>query len=588
MSKSTFRLIPVAAIVLTLVVALLPTGFAAAEDATVTVVAQYRQDTPVTIDGASQSEISSLDPAIISDSVSIIPVENLFLGLTDYDPITSAINPELATSWEVSADGLVWTFNLRSDVNWMRYDPATETAAVVRPVVAGDLVYGIKRGCDPRLGGYYGTISAKVIKGCDVVNQTVAENVTDDLVYGETIAVSAPDDVTLVVELQFAAGYFFSMTPMWMLRAVPQEVIEEFGDEWTAPGNIVSNGPFFVQEITRGVRRVYVRNEALPADLFSGTGNVEVINTTVIEDAGTIYALYQNSQLDSSGVPAAEIQNVLSDPTLSQEVLQIFDLTVFYFGFGHDKAPFDNVHARRAFSAIIDRQAFIEQVLAGRGVPMIHFTPPGMAHAPAINEIGVGFDPEYAVAEMEAAGYPNCEGFPAIDMVAYQGAGTWTDFWAAAAEEYLGCDPSLLNVEQLEFSVLLEIVDPNTPTQDRPNAWTLGWGPDYGDANNWVNDVLSCTSDNAFLRPCTEVDDLINQAAAESDPAVRDQLYAEIEESFFGAEGEYPIAPIYLRSFFTLVKPWYTGPFESDGLFGGAHWGAYNIDMAAKLAARGE
>ncbi|MCQ3930494.1 MAG: hypothetical protein DPW16_08525 [Chloroflexi bacterium] len=588
MSKSTFRLIPVAAIVLTLVVALLPTGFAAAEDATVTVVAQYRQDTPVTIDGASQSEISSLDPAIISDSVSIIPVENLFLGLTDYDPITSAINPELATSWEVSADGLVWTFNLRSDVNWMRYDPATETAAVVRPVVAGDLVYGIKRGCDPRLGGYYGTISAKVIKGCDVVNQTVAENVTDDLVYGETIAVSAPDDVTLVVELQFAAGYFFSMTPMWMLRAVPQEVIEEFGDEWTAPGNIVSNGPFFVQEITRGVRRVYVRNEALPADLFSGTGNVEVINTTVIEDAGTIYALYQNSQLDSSGVPAAEIQNVLSDPTLSQEVLQIFDLTVFYFGFGHDKAPFDNVHARRAFSAIIDRQAFIEQVLAGRGVPMIHFTPPGMAHAPAINEIGVGFDPEYAVAEMEAAGYPNCEGFPAIDMVAYQGAGTWTDFWAAAAEEYLGCDPSLLNVEQLEFSVLLEIVDPNTPTQDRPNAWTLGWGPDYGDANNWVNDVLSCTSDNAFLRPCTEVDDLINQAAAESDPAVRDQLYAEIEESFFGAEGEYPIAPIYLRSFFTLVKPWYSGPFESDGLFGGAHWGAYNIDMAAKLAARGE
>ncbi len=588
MSKSTFRLIPVAAILLTLVVSLLPAGFAAAEDSTVTVLAQYRQDVPVTVDGASQSEISSLDPQIAQDNVSITPVENLFLGLTDYDPITSSINPELATSWEVSTDGLIWTFNIRSDVNWMRYDPATQTAAVVRPVVAGDIAYGIKRGCDPRLGSYYSTISAKVIAGCDVVNQTAAESVTDDLVYGDTIKVSAPDDTTLAVELQFAAGYFFSMTPMWMLRAVPQEVIEEFGDEWTAPGNIVTNGPFFIQEITRGVRRVYVRNEALASDLFSGSGNVELINTTVIEDGGTIYALYQNNQLDTSGVPAAEIQNVLADPTLSQEVLQIFDLTVFYFGFGHDKAPFDNVHARRAFSAIIDRQAFIEQVLAGRGVPMIHFTPPGMAHAPAINEVGVGFNPEYAVAELEAAGYPNCEGFPAIDMVAYQGAGTWTDFWAAAAEEYLGCDPALLNVEQLEFSVLLEIVDPATPTQDRPNAWTLGWGPDYGDANNWVNDVLSCTADNAFLRPCTEVDDLINQAAAESDPTVRDQLYAEIEESFFGEEGEFPIAPIYLRSFFTLVKPWYSGPFESDGLFGGAHWGAFNIDMAAKLAARGE
>jgi oligopeptide transport system substrate-binding protein len=588
MSKTTFRMIPVAAILLTLVVSLLPAGFAAAEDTSITVLAQYRQDTPVTRDTADTSEVSSLDPAIASDQVSITPIENLFLGLTDYDPITSAINPEVASSWEVSADGLVWTFNLRTDVNWMRFDPATDTAAEVRPVVAGDYVYGIKRGCDPRLGGYYGTISAKVVKGCDIVNQTAADAVTDDLVFGDTIAVSAPDDTTLVIELQFPAGYFFSMTPMWMLRAVPQETIEEFGDEWTAPGNIVTNGPFFVKEITRGVRRVYVRNEALAADLFSGTGNMEVLNYTIIEDAGTVYALYQNNQLDTSGVPTAELQNVLGDPVLSQEVLQIFDLAVFYFGFAHDKAPFDNVHARRAFSAIIDRTAFIEQVLAGRGVPMIHFTPPGMAHAAPINEIGVGFDPAFAASELEAAGYPNCEGFPNVDIVTYQGAGTWADFWAASAEEHLGCDPALLNVEQLEFSVLLESYDPNVPTQDRPNAWTAGWGPDYGDANNWVNDVLSCTAENAFLRPCTEVDDLINQAAQESDPAVRDQLYAEIEEAFFGAEGESPIAPVYLRSFFTLVKPWYTGPFESDGLFGGAHWGAYSIDMAAKLAARGE
>jgi ABC-type oligopeptide transport system substrate-binding subunit len=588
MSKNIFRMIPAVAVVLTLVVALLPTGFASAADSEITVTAQYRQDAPVTRDTADASEISSLDPALASDAVSITPIENLFLGLTDYDPITSTINPELASSWEVSADGLVWTFSLRSDVMWQRWDPASDTATEVRPVVAGDIVYGMKRGCDPRLGGYYGTISAKVIAGCDVVNQTANESVTDDLVFGDTIKVSAPDDTTLVVELQFAAGYFFSMTPMWMLRAVPQETIEEFGDEWTAPGNIVTNGPFFVDEITRGVRRVFVRNEALAADLFSGTGNIEVINQTIIEDGGTIYALYLDNQLDAAGVPVAEIQNVLGDPVLSQEVLQIFDLAVFYFGFAHDKAPFDNVNARRAFSAIIDRTAFVEQIRGGRGVPMIHFTPPGMAHAPPINEIGIGFDPEYAAAELEAAGYPNCEGFPAIDMIAYQGAGTWAEFWAAAAEEYLGCDPALLSVEQLEFSVLLEVVSPDTPTQDRPNTWTLGWGPDYGDANNWVNDVLSCTAENAFLRPCTEVDDLINQAARESDPAVRDQLYAEIEEAFFGAEGEFPIAPIFLRSGFSLFKSWYTGPFETDGLFGGAHWGAPSIDMAAKLAARGE
>lgn len=586
--KRVVRLMPALLLVLALVAAMLPVGFASASDAEVTVVALYRQNVPVQRDTAASSEISSLDPQIASDQISIAPIENLFLGLTDYDPITSAVNPEVASSWTIAPDNVTWTFNLRTDVNWLRWDPASDSATIVRPVVASDFVYGIKRGCDPRLGGYYGTISAKVIKGCDVVNQTPTELVTDDLVYGDTIAVSAPDDTTLVVQLQFAAGFFFSMTPMWMLRAVPQEVIEEFGDEWTAPGNIVTNGPYVVDELTRGVRRVFIRNENLPADLFSGTGNIEIINQQVIEDGGTIYSLYLNNQLDASLVPSAELQNILGDPELSQEVIQIFALSVFYFAFGHDKAPFDNEHARRAFGAVIDRQAFIDQVLGGSAIPMIHFTPPGMAHAPPINEIGVGFDPEYAKAEMEAAGYPNCEGFPNVNMATYTGAGNWADFWASAAEEYLGCDPSLFNVEQLEFSVLLEIIDADTPTQDRPNAWTLGWGPDYGDANNWVNDVLSCTADNAFMRSCTEVDDLINEAARESDPTVRDQLYAEIEEAFFGPEGDYPIAPIFMDTSFNLIKSWYTGPFESDGLFGGPHWGAYSIDMAAKLAARGE
>lgn len=586
--KNYLRLVSISVILVTMIVSLVPANFAFAGDAEYTFTAQYRQDTPVTLDGSNSSEISTLDPAVASDTVSITPIENLFLGLTNYDPITSAVVPELATSWEVSEDGLVWTFTVRDDVNWMRYDPASGTAETVRPVVAGDIAYGIKRGCDPRLGGYYGTISAKVVAGCDVVNQTPSEEVTDDLVFGDTIQVTAPDDTTVVVTLQFAAGFFFSMTPMWMLRAVPRETIEEFGDDWTAPGNIVTNGPFFVEENVRGVRRVFVRNEAIAADLFSGDGNIERIVTTIIEDGGTAFALYQDNQLDSSGVPAAELQAVLENPDYADELIQIFDLAVFYFGFAHDKPPFDNVNARRAFSAIIDREAFVQQINQGRGVPMIHFTPPGMAHAPPINEVGVGYNPEYAAEQLELAGYPGCEGFPNIDIITYQGAGTWAEFWAAAAERDLGCDPSVLNVEQLEFSVLLEVIDASTPTQDRPNAWTLGWGPDYGDANNWVNDVLSCTADNAFLRPCTEVDDLIDQAARESDPALRDELYAEIEEAFFGPEGEFPIAPIYLRSGYILVKSWYSGPFETDGLFGGAHWGAYTIDMAAKLAARGQ
>jgi len=592
MVKLSFRTAVTIAIAVVMVATLVPTNFAFASDAEYTFTAQYRQDVVVQLDLSSASEISTFDPQLTEDSVSIQPVENMFLGLTDYDPITASVRSELAVLPEdvssiVSNDGTTYTFTLRDDVMWYQYNPATGEAVEQRPVTAGDVVYGIQRSCDPRTTAYYSSISAKVIAGCDVVFNTDVEDTTDDLVFGDTVEVSAPDDTTVVINLSFNAAYFFSMTPMWMLRPVPQEAIEEFGDDWTEPGNIWTNGPYFVEESTRGVRRTFVTNENFPADMRAD-GNVERIVYTFIEDGGTTFALYQDNQLDTSGIPAAELQAVQADPELSEQIIQIFDLAVFYFGFAFDKEPFNDAAARRAFSAVIDRDAFIAQIRTGQGVPMIHFTPPGMAHAPPINEIGVGFNPEYALEQIELAGYPNCEGFPAIEMITYAGAGTWAEFWAAGAEEHLGCDPSLITVEQLEFSVLLEVVSPDTPTQDRPNTWTLGWGPDYGDANNWVNDVLSCTADNPFLRECGEIDDLIDEAAREADPNRRTELYAEIEEAFFGEEGIAPIAPIYLRSGFSLVKPWYTGPFTTDGLFGGSHWDTRTIDMAAKLAARGE
>ncbi|MBI5931717.1 MAG: peptide ABC transporter substrate-binding protein [Chloroflexi bacterium] len=563
-----------------------PVTMSQAEDTEVTIVAMLQTDVPVTLDSATASEISTLDPALASDTVSLTPIENLFLGLTDVDPFTNEIVPELAQSWEVSADGTVWTFHLRSDVNWMRYDPASDTAGIVRPVVADDFVFGIKRTCDPRLGGYYGTVAAKVISGCDIINQTPSNNLTDDAVYGDTIQVQTLDEQTLAITLQYPAAFFFAMTPMWMLRPVPAEVIREYGDEWTAPGNIVTNGPFFIQELTRGLQRVFVRNTALPIELFGYRSNLEKVVQLVIEDQGTAFALYIDNKTDSAAVPPAELQNVLADPDFEGEVRQVFDLSVFYFGFIEDKAPFNNVQVRRAFSAIIDRDAFVNQVRGGRGIPMIHFTPTGIAYAPPINEIGVGFDPDYAKDQLSLGGYTDCKGMPPITIATYSGAGPWAEFLVSSAEQYLGCDTTIFTIEQFEFSVLLESIAPDVLTDERPNMFTLGWGPGYGDAHSWLSDVLSCTALNRFQRQCTSVDDLMDTAARSNDPALRTELYAEIEEAFFGPFGEFPIAPLFLRSDFVLIKTWYTGPFETDALFGGTHWNSQTIDMAAKLAAR--
>ncbi len=139
-------------------------------------------------------------------------------------------------------------------------------------------------------------------------------------------------------------------------------------------------------------------------------------------------------------------------------------------------------------------QTYIDDVRQGQGLPMTHFAPPGIFGAPPIDEVGIGFDPEFAQAELAEAGYPNCEGFPGVTLLGYSGQSTlnWIEFAQANWAENLGCDPSLIQIEQQSFAELLAATAGSVPDEDSPHMWTLGWGPDYADENNWVGDVLWC------------------------------------------------------------------------------------------------
>ncbi|NJL94731.1 MAG: hypothetical protein HC915_13940 [Anaerolineae bacterium] len=407
--------------------------------------------------------------------------------------------------------------------------------------------------------------------------------------------VVAPDDATLVITLRYPAPFFFSMSTIWTIRPVYREVIEEAGDNWTDPGVIVTNGPYMVAELIPNVRRVAVANPFFPADL-RGPGNIERLEISIVRDGNTNFSLYLANQVDITGIPAAELENVRNDPELSQQIVPSTDIAVGYLAFDHSKAPFDDVHLRRAFAAILDRSAYIQQVQLGQGQAIYHFTPPGMLHAPpSLTDPGVGFNVQYAQEQLALSRYPGCQGLPPVSLAGTQGSADNFEFIKAAAEQYLGCDPNLFTVEELEFSVLLQLTAFNQPTQNRPHMWSIAWGPDYADANNWVGDVISCYKDNNFLRPCTEVDDLIEAAARELDPERRTQLYFEAEAALFGREvdgqvvvdGEVPFIPLSTGGGFALVKPWYEGPFATDGIIGGQHWDWRTVDQAAQQAARG-
>lgn len=553
---------------------------------------------PVTLYGYSTTDIPTLDPQIAEDTVSIGYIENLFVALTNYDLDTTEIVPEAATSWEISEDGLTYTFTLRNDIPWVYHNPATgETTQAERPVfddageqtgtepafvTAQDFVNGIKRACDPNIGSYYSTVIAPLIVGCsDVLNADDPENIAPELI--DAIGVSAPAPDTLVVNLAFPASYFLSMTPMWTLVATPDWVIADKGDDWIEAGNIVTNGRYVLNEWVRNVRRTTLRNPLMPADM-AGSGNIERTITNVVPDTSTGYALWLNGEVETSGIPDEEIAAHLEQ--FSEETIQVPDLAVFYFGFRMTKPPFDDVRVRRAFSAAFDRETFVTEVRQGQGLPMKHFAPPGIFGAVPIGEVGVGYDPEFAAAQLAEAGYPNCEGFPTVTLLGYSGQSTlnWIEFAQADWAENLGCDPAVIQIEQQPFSELLTATAADTPDDQAPHMWTLGWGPDYADQNNWVGDVLWCETDNRSKRTCNEIDDLIVEAREEPDPNRRIELYAQIEEAFFGAEGEFPFAPLFLRIAYLAQHNWFD---YTPALFGGDQNYNYTIDQAAQLEARG-
>jgi oligopeptide transport system substrate-binding protein len=544
---------------------------------------------PVTQYAVSTTELPNLDPALAEDAVTIVYVENLFVQLVNVDLETTEIVPEVATSWENSEDGLTWTFHLRNDIPWVKYDGAGNVVQEAdeeghgRYVTAFDFEYAIKRACDPNLGSYYSGVIAPQIVGCaEVFGSEDAENIPAELF--DAIGVHAVDAETLEINLAFPASFFLSMAPMWTLSATPQWAIEEHGGEWVEAANIVTAGRYVLESWEHGVSRSALRNPLMPADM-AGSGNIDRVEVSVVPDVNTQYALWLNNEIENTAIPSEELDAHLAE--FGDETIQVADLAVFYISFRMTKPPFDDVHVRRAFSAAYDRETYINEVRQGQGLVMTHFAPPGIFGAPPIDEIGIGYDPDFARAEMEAAGYPNCEGFPQVTLLGYSGAATlaWIEFAQANWLEVLGCDPSLIQVEQQEFAALLETTDASTPDEEAPHMWTLGWGPDYGDENNWVGDVLHCEQLTRSKRECNEIDDLIVEAREESDPDRRIELYAQIEEMFFGPEGEVPFFPIFVRIAYQGNHSWYD---YTPALFGGDQWYNYNIDADAQAAARGE
>lgn len=544
----------------------------------------------VTLDTVVSTEPPTLDPALGTDSMSIFFMRQMFVGLTGYDEQAN-VEPLLATDWDVSEDGLVWTYNLRDDIYWVRRDADSGEIEQLRPVVADDVVYGVQRTLDPNSASDYAFVLYLLEGGEDFNTADPAAENFDEL--RNLVGVEALDDTTVQFTLKEPAAYFPSITGMWVTFPMPREAIEEHGDQWTEPGNIVTNGAYTLQEWQHG-SSIYI--EKNPHWIEADSVQIEVFGGPIIQEAATAMALYENNEIDFMmdppgwGPPLPDMDRIKADPQLSQDLFIAPQLCTYYYGFVNTKPPFDNVDVRKAFAMAIDRQSLIDNVTKGDQTPAHSFAPPGVFGNVANNfDIG-GFlvegTYEDRVAEAQTilaeAGYPDGEGIDILLM--HNTSEAHAQIAQAVQAMWQEAFPSAqITIENQEWAVYLKTLIPEAEDADKPDVYRLGWCADYPDANNWLNEVFNSQSGQNYAKFNNEAfDALVEQAASEADPAVRQDLYRQAEEIFIN--DEMGIAPIYYYTYVRMYKPWLTkvvvSPVTGDPI---AEW---EMDWQMKQEAR--
>ena len=546
---------------------------------------------PVTLNLNLGSEPLTADPGLAIDGTSAELIEQMFAGLTDYATDSTAVVPELATDWSVSDDGHTWTYHMRDDVPWVRWDPETQSVVQetdisgnVRMVNAHDVVYGVKRTLDPRTSSQYAYVLYSIAGAVDL---NTAEAVTQELLDG--VAVHASDDFTVEFTLESPAAYFPSIASLWVARPAPQWAIETHGEQWTQPGNMVSNGPFVMTEWNHEDSISLVRNPFWPGWKEPGSGNIDRIEYVMVPDNLTALALYDTDHLDQKYIQPTDFGNMADDPGRKAEMVVQPVLTTTYVGFTTNKPPVNDPLVRKALSAAIDRQSIVNDLRSGMGIPANAFAPPGIfgsvAQDPEIGRWLVDYaqGQELARQWMAEAGYPNGKGlvielshtdFEYMSTLGQAIQAMWKDTFPEAD----------IRIEPLEVGVFFQSLNPGAPVEDAPMVWITAWAADYADENNWVHEVFSADEGINWPRAVpSQFEELTKQAQTENDPAKRESLYREAERLL--VEEEARIAPLYFVTGARLDKPWLA---MRSKLLGLPQMDTWSIDWEAKQAALGQ
>lgn len=473
--------------------------------------------------------LADLDPQLASTLGDIHVLSALFEGLVAEDPRDLSPVPGIATRWEVSADGTIYTFFLRSDARW----------SDGRSLVAEDFVASVRRVLSPELGAPNAALLYPVLNA-----EAYHKRRQNDFA---AVGIQAVDTYTVRITLEHPVGHFLSLLthPVWF--PVPLHAIraagpaEAPGNRWAStPGTFVGNGPFTLREWRQGQN---IQVAASPTYWDAATVKLRAVVFHFFDGVDAQERAFRAGQLHlTEALPVGRFE---AWRTEHPEQLRTDPFLDAYFYRINTTRPFLNdVRVRRALSLAINREQLTSDLLRGGQRPATSFVPPGTGgYTPPS---GVAYDPEQARALLAEAGYPAGKGLPVFEVL-YSTSENHRRIAEALQEQWriqLGVETRLANQE---VASLLEA----RKTGDF-QLLRSSWVADYDAPETYLTLFTADSGQNFTGWSDPEYDRLISRAARTSATADRFELLRQAETRLLEAV---PILPLYVNTHIYLIHP---------------------------------
>ncbi|MBC7883453.1 MAG: peptide ABC transporter substrate-binding protein [Anaerolineae bacterium] len=455
---------------------------------------------------------------------------NIFESLTSRDPKTLEAMPALATGWESKDDARTWVFHLRKG--------ATFTDG--KAITAQDFVWSWQRLVNPANASPY-VFAALPIKN--------AQAVFDGKLPLSQLGVRALDDNTLEVNLEQPTPIFPKLASAWAFVALPRHVIERYGDAWSRPEHLVSNGPFQVADYRPYDQVVLTKS---PTYWDHDQVRLDKIVLLPVSDQSQNTNLYRAGELDI-------VRNLYLPDALIPALSKRKDFRsgsffgAYYLEFNVKHKPFDDIRVRRALNLAIDREAITSRYLKVLNMqPACSVVPPILSgySAPRCTM----YNPKRARALLVEAGYPGGKNFPAvsIDIINHGTTITASQAIQRMWKEQLG----------IHVNIQMEESQTHMARAESRNFSILsgGWIGDYMDPAAFLDLYIDTNSNNHTDWKDSEYIALMKKAEGAAD--IKQRLYW-----MHAAEArlidQAPLAPLVFMGTQSMQKPWVKGLYAN-------------------------